>query len=79
MYDDIYDGLQSGQIGYLAMDVFHTEPFPPPSSDRILSHPRVYSTPHVAGVTELSYQGMAKLLADNIQRIFDGEPLSGEV
>ncbi len=37
------------------------EPLDP--GDPLWSDPRVVATPHVAGVTEVSYRNMAKLLA----------------
>jgi len=51
--------------------VFHTEPFP--LIDQFLQHPRVFATPHVAGVTEISYQNMAQIVAENALRIYEGK------
>lgn len=84
-FDDILSDLQrsdhgladgsgdGGVIAGLGIDVFHTEPFPPLETDPILSHPRVVCTPHVAGVTEVSYRSMADLVADNVLRLFAGK------
>ena len=63
--------LDSGQLGGLGLDVFHTEPFP--ADDPLLSHSKVVATPHVGGVTHLSYRSMAKLTADNIIRMASGQ------
>ena len=38
------------------------------------SHCRVVLTPHVAGVTELSYKSMAKVVAAEARRISRGLP-----
>jgi phosphoglycerate dehydrogenase-like enzyme len=79
-YDDVYASLESGHLGGLGLDVYHTEPFPMDiSADPILSHPKVVATPHVAGVTSRSYQDMAMIVADNVRRLRDGKPLTGVV
>jgi phosphoglycerate dehydrogenase-like enzyme len=58
-YEAVKEALASGQLGGLAMDVAWSEPFDP--SDPILQYPNVLITPHVAGVTELSYSNMGKV------------------
>jgi phosphoglycerate dehydrogenase-like enzyme len=61
--------------------VYQTEPFPLLSdpktqlTDPLLSHPQVIITPHIAGVTERSYRGMAKILGENIKALIRGEEL----
>jgi len=57
--------------------VYPIEPFP--TSDFLLRHPNVIATPHVAGVTVFSYKSMAKIVADNIIRIFEGQKPLGNV
>lgn len=69
-YSDVYEALESGHLGGLGIDVFHTEPFP--ISDPLLLHPKVVATPHVAGVTVISYTTMAKRVAENIIRMRAG-------
>lgn len=71
-YDDVYEALLSGTVGGLGTDVFDPEPFP--SDAPILSHPNVVATPHIAGVTEVSYRNMAQKVAENVERIMKGEP-----
>lgn len=34
----------------------------------------VYLTPHIAGVTELSYRSMAEIVADAVRRVGQGRP-----
>lgn len=70
-YSDVRKALESGQLGGLAIDVFHTEPFPP--DDALLYHPRVVATPHVAGVTTVSYRNMAAITAENALRVIAGK------
>ena len=74
-YDDVLDGLESGHISGVGLDVFHTEPFP--KGDPLLLHPKCIATPHVAGVTRISYENMAQFVANNIIRMRAGkEPIS---
>jgi len=76
-YVDVLAALQSGHLRGVGTDVFHTEPFPNPAEDAFLSHNSVISTPHVAGVTEISYRNMAKLVAENVRRLGRGEEVHG--
>ena len=63
--------LQTGQLGGLGIDVYHTEPFP--SDDNLLLHPKVIATPHIAGVTEYSYRSMAQKVYENVNKIIKKE------
>lgn len=47
----LLNGLNSGQIGGAALDVFAAEP---PSADEIVCHERVICTPHIGGYTRQS-------------------------
>lgn len=69
-YDDVLDALERQQLGGVGLDVFHTEPFP--RGDPLLLHPKCVATPHVAGVTVISYENMAQLVANNIIRMRQG-------
>ena len=65
-------GLVPGSGRNLGVDVQASEPI-----DRggwLASHPRVVLTPHVAGVTELSYRSMAGVVAAEARRARDGLP-----
>jgi phosphoglycerate dehydrogenase-like enzyme len=76
-YYDLLSGLQSGKVAGVGTDVFQTEPFP--LDDPFLIHPKVFATPHVAGVTEVSYRLMARQVAENVLRIRDNLPVLGTV
>eukprot|EP00192_Tetraselmis_astigmatica_P005437 CAMPEP_0117659956 /NCGR_PEP_ID=MMETSP0804-20121206/6706_1 /TAXON_ID=1074897 /ORGANISM="Tetraselmis astigmatica, Strain CCMP880" /LENGTH=504 /DNA_ID=CAMNT_0005466643 /DNA_START=305 /DNA_END=1820 /DNA_ORIENTATION=+ len=67
----VLSGLQSGHLGGLAADVQWVEPFDP--SDPIAQFPNVILTPHVAGVTEMSVNAMAKTLGENVLSIARGQ------
>ncbi|CAK9856119.1 unnamed protein product, partial [Sphagnum jensenii] len=72
-YEAVKEALASGQLGGLAMDVAWSEPFDP--SDPILQYPNVLITPHVAGVTELSYSNMGKIIAESAIQLSTGDPM----
>lgn len=76
-YEDCLEALNSGVLGGIGLDVFHTEPFPDISTDPILSHPHVISTPHVAGVSKQSYDDMSKIVANNVRNLKNKLTLSG--
>ena len=64
------EALASGKIGGAGLDVFWEEP--PDPSDRIFSY-NVIATPHIAGSTDVSMEGIVKVVAENIQRVERGE------
>lgn len=70
-YDAVAQGLKTGQLGGLGIDVAWTEPFDP--NDPILQFPNVLITPHVAGVTEYSYRSMAKVVGDTALKLHECE------
>ncbi|KAL3324152.1 hypothetical protein AABB24_038370 [Solanum stoloniferum] len=75
VYDAVLTHLKSGHLGGLGIDVAWTEPFDP--DDAILKFPDVIITPHVAGVTELSYRDMAKVVGDVALQLHAGKPFTG--
>ena len=62
--------LAGKHLAGAGLDVFWAEPVDP-------RHPlfaqNVIATPHIAGVTDLSYQGIAAAFAGNIRRYARGE------
>ncbi len=69
-YDALLEALREGRIAGAGLDVFWHEPFDP--ADPILAY-NVIATPHIGGVTDLSLKGIAKGVADNINRLRQGE------
>ena len=74
-YSAVEAALVDGRLGGLGIDVYRNEPFT--YQDSIFRLPNVVATPHVAGVTEVSYRTQARILCDNILRVRDGIPPLG--
>ncbi len=71
--DALLAELQKGRF-WAGLDVFDNEPLPADSPFRALEN--VVITPHVAGLTIDSYQGLMELAVDEIARFFSGQPLA---
>jgi phosphoglycerate dehydrogenase-like enzyme len=59
---DCVDALESGQLGYLASDVAWEEPVDP--KHKLCAHKNAYFTPHVGGVTDVSYGCMGNCVKE---------------
>jgi phosphoglycerate dehydrogenase-like enzyme len=65
------DALGDERLAGVAMDVFWQEPTS--SQDPLLQHPKVLVTPHIAGATDTSYQGIAEGVVKNIRLAISGK------
>ena len=70
-HDALVEALAQGQIAGAGLDVFWDEPTDP--NDPLFQY-NVIATPHTAGVTDLSYNDIARGLAANVNRIRSGQP-----
>jgi phosphoglycerate dehydrogenase-like enzyme len=77
-YDALYSALASGRLAGAGLDVYWKEPIAP--DDPLLALPNVIATPHIAGVTDRSYDEIAEAVWTNVERLRRGEaPLNGAV
>jgi phosphoglycerate dehydrogenase-like enzyme len=77
-YDALYSALASGRLAGAGLDVYWKEPIAP--DDPLLALPNVIATPHIAGVTDRSYDEIAEAVWTNVERLRRGEaPLNGVV
>ena len=69
--DTLLKALRSGHVAGAGLDVYWEEPVD-------MGHPlfseNVIATPHIAGVTDVSYEGIARAFAENMRRYASGEP-----
>lgn len=76
---DLWWGLESGKLRGLGLDVFEDEPidkgdiYSMEIYHKILEHPLVVATPHIAGWSAQSKELLVKVLADKIARWWDVE------
>lgn len=68
----LLDGLETGTLGYAALDVFEGEPKLNP---RFLNLQNVLLQPHQASGTVETRKAMGRLVFDNLTAHFDGRPL----
>ena len=70
--DALIAALKDGRLGQAALDVFEDEPTDPA---RWADAPNTVLTPHTGGATTEAVQGMLRLLMQNLEAAFAGEPL----
>ncbi|MCD6385326.1 phosphoglycerate dehydrogenase [Candidatus Sumerlaeota bacterium] len=59
----VLEGLESGHIAGIAIDVYAQEP---PSDYRLVKHNRVIATPHIGGYTSESISRATRIAVDNL-------------
>jgi phosphoglycerate dehydrogenase-like enzyme len=75
----LFDALSSGAVGSAAIDVWYAYPDAQgrgaPSALPFRDLPNVLMTPHSSGVTDHTFVGRVRDIADNVGRLSRGEPL----
>lgn len=71
--DDIAAALEQGVIGGAALDVFQAEPLP--MSAQLRDAPNLVLTPHIAWYSEAAIDRLQGLVAKDITRALNGDPL----
>ncbi len=71
-YDALFAAVAGGRLGGVGLDVYWQEPIAP--EDPLLGFPNVIATPHIAGVTDRSYEEIADVVVENVERLRRGEP-----
>ncbi|WFR68249.1 D-2-hydroxyacid dehydrogenase [Curtobacterium flaccumfaciens] len=69
--------LETGRVGFAALDVFETEPLP--EGNALWDRDDVLVSPHTAALSEREEERIADLFAENATRLLDGRPLRNVV
>ena len=72
-YEALYEALEAGHLGVVALDVYEEEP--PPKDSRLFDTPRLILSPHIAGATKETAQRGARIAAEEVGRFVRGEEL----
>ncbi len=62
--DDLLQAIESGQVAGAALDVFEKEP---PTDSRLVAHPNVIATPHIAGSTDEAQEIVGISIAEQVR------------
>lgn len=72
-YDALYDALTSGKLAGAGLETFGIEPVP--ADWPLLKLPNVTLTPHIAGASVKTVTNAADMLAEEVRRFLNDEPL----
>lgn len=68
--DVLYEGLTSGQLSAVGLDVFPVEP--PDTSHPLFSHPNVLFTPHAMGLSVKSSEAIFSMASTGMAEVLEG-------
>jgi phosphoglycerate dehydrogenase-like enzyme len=71
--EDLLEALNKEHIAGAGLDVLIQEP--PGADHPLVNHEKVIVTPHTAGVTKQSFDSLGRAVAENIERLKNGEAL----
>ena len=71
--------LESGHVGGAALDVFSEEPPETETLRRLIAHPNVVATPHIAASTEEAQEKVGRQVTEQVIRALRGEPVTTPV
>ena len=74
----LLEALEQGHVGGAALDVYSQEP-PPEAIARLLQHPAVVATPHIAASTAEAQAKVAEQVTEQVIRALRGEPVQTSV
>lgn len=72
------EALNMDQIHSAGLDVYEREP-PGPEEKKLISHPLVVATPHVAWYSETAQAELQKRAADNLLALLQGKAVTDEI
>ena len=74
----LLDALESGHVGGAALDVYSQEP-PPEALTKLIRHPNVVATPHIAASTEEAQTKVARQITEQVILALQGRPVQSPV
>ena len=74
----LFEALENGHVGGAALDVYSQEP-PPASLEKLLRHPLVVATPHIAASTEEAQEKVARQVTEQVILALRGEAVATPV
>lgn len=74
----LVEALEAGHVGGAALDVYSVEP-PPPELERLLTHPHVVVTPHIAASTVEAQRKVAEQVTEQVIGALEGAAVSTPV
>jgi D-3-phosphoglycerate dehydrogenase len=74
----LLEAVESSHVGGAALDVYSQEP-PPAWLERLLKHPNVVATPHIAASTDEAQTKVARQITEQVIDALNGEPVLSPV